>query len=395
MSARDDPAPIRRYHFHMPGVMYVLVTLFIAVGAINGQNNLLFAGLGLAIGGLLSSGVISGAALMGVRLRRVPGGPATAGRAYRLRYEIANANRVMPVFGLHVEEAVERRAKAASRAFAGARAFAAYVGPRRTQVIAAPLRPMERGVARLPAVRVWSTFPFGLARKSLTFEAPRSIEVRPADLPLRGGLVERLAARASAGVDAERAAGSGEEFFGLREYVVGDSPRQIAWRASARTGTLVVRQHAMPSPIRLWVVLRFGDAGSADRRLSERAIALAASLLRAADEQGVAVGLAVPAGPVVLPPRVDRRQLDRALSALAGLNVPNGSGAAEGFPEAAARASHGAVCVVVHAGGVDRSFAPPHAWHLSAADPASWLEDSADARHILAELDAAVAERAA
>lgn len=391
---RDDPAPIRRYHFHMPGVMYVAVTLFIAVGAINGQNNLLFAGLGLSIGGLLASGVISGASLLGVRLRPVPVGPATAGQAYRIRYEITNVNRVMPVFGLNVEEATERRPGLATRAFAGTRAFAAHVGPRRTLVVAASLRPMVRGVARLPAVRVWSTFPFGLARKSLTFELPRSIEVRPADLPLRSGLVERLAARALAGFGAERTPGTGEEFFGLREYVLGDSPRQIAWRASARTGALVVRQHAMPSPIRLWVVIRFGAAGIADRRLSERAIALAASLLRAADAQGVAVGLAVPASSVVIPPRIERRQLDRVLSVLCRVTAPP-EGAAEGFPEAAARASQGAVCVAVHAGDVDRSAAPPHARHFSAADPASWLEDSADARRILAGLDAAVAEGAA
>src|SRR5207253_2912685 len=35
--------PLRRYHFHAPGLVYILVTLFIAIGAINSQNNLLFA----------------------------------------------------------------------------------------------------------------------------------------------------------------------------------------------------------------------------------------------------------------------------------------------------------------------------------------------------------------
>src|ERR1041385_4840021 len=66
-TASKPAAPLRRYHFHGPGLVYILVTLFIAMGAINSQNNLLFAALGLAIGGLLISGIISGGALLGVR----------------------------------------------------------------------------------------------------------------------------------------------------------------------------------------------------------------------------------------------------------------------------------------------------------------------------------------
>ncbi len=36
--------------------------------------------------------------------------------------------------------------------------------------------------------------------------------------------------------------GTGDEFFSLREYVPGDDPRQIAWRVSARTQTLLVKE---------------------------------------------------------------------------------------------------------------------------------------------------------
>ncbi|MFM9996511.1 MAG: DUF58 domain-containing protein [Phycisphaerales bacterium] len=403
MSSRDPsdeiPAPVRRYHFHLPGVVYVLVTLFIAVGAINGQNNLLFGALGLAMGGLLVSGLVSGAALMGVRVRRERSGPAAVGTPSVLRYAVANVNRFWPAFGLHVEEVPvgeQTRRGGVGAAFRSARTFVTHVAPRAASDAAAPLRPERRGVARLSAVRVWSTFPFGLARKSLTFELPHTVEVRPAALPLRPGLVQRLAARAAAGLGAERVVGAGDEFFGVREYVPGDSLRRIAWRATARTGALVVRQHAMPSPVRLWVVVRLGPTpdspGGVARR--ERALALAGSLLAAGDDAGMSVGLAVPVVEVLLPPRAERRRLDRLLGVLARVELPAAAApalAVERYPEAAARSARGAVCIVVHAGPVDRAFGPAHARHLSVAETDSWLDPTDEGRAMLARVDAASA----
>ncbi|MBO6514819.1 MAG: hypothetical protein JJ974_12725, partial [Phycisphaerales bacterium] len=46
------------------GFLFVFVTLFIALGAINGQNNLLFWLFGFSIAALVVSGIITGSALM-------------------------------------------------------------------------------------------------------------------------------------------------------------------------------------------------------------------------------------------------------------------------------------------------------------------------------------------
>ncbi len=367
-------APTRRYHFHAPGLIYVLVTLFIAVGAINSQNNLLFATLGLAMGGLLASGVLSGWALLGVRVAREPTPSGTVGQPLVLRYSVRNANRFMPVFGMHLEEIPA----SPSSLLRSAHAFVVHAGPGESVHAAAPVAPRHRGVFASAGVRVWSTFPFGLVKKSLVFPVERLIEVRPAALPLKRGLVSRLSARAAAGVGAEQTPGAGEEFFGLREYVPGDSLRRVAWRASARTGALVVRQYSRPSPIRMWVVLRLGPRGESD----EPAIALAASLLRHADEAGIAVGLCIPRTGFAAPPRVERRHLDRMLTVLTRLDAAEARAAPgpEHFPESAARAGRGAVCVVVHAAPIDRSFGPRHARHLEAATLGDWIEDTPEGR---------------
>ncbi len=345
---------VRRYHFHLPGLIYVGITLLLALGAINSQNNLLFAALGLAIGGLLISGIISGAALLGLRVERDPITHAAVGAPLTIGYTITNTNRLFPAYGLNVIELPVQGPRGWERAMPQPRAFVAQVGAKRSARGHAPVLPTSRGRVEFFSVRVWTTFPFGLARKSVTFDLPATAIVRPVELPLRRDVVEELAAPASHGSGAERMPGHGDEFFALREYTPGDSLRRIAWRRSARTGDLVVRQEARPAPLRLWVILwpQLRDGAPAAGPPLERAVALAASVVRTAAAQGLAVGLAAPG--VIRPPRTGHRHVDMLVCDLA---VADGVGPVE-VPAAAMR--NGAR-VVISAGG-----APSPAMNASA-----------------------------
>ncbi|MCC6660147.1 MAG: DUF58 domain-containing protein [Phycisphaerales bacterium] len=334
-------APVqRRYHFHWPGVTYVIVTLFLAVGALNSQNNLLFATLGVAMGGLLVSGIISGWSLMGLRLERDVSTAGTVGSPMQVRYVLHNVNRLMPSMALNIEEVRPRRGTGGWwEYFDTPRAFVAFIGPRGRARARATVTPLRRGCPPLRYVRVWSTFPFGLAKKSMWFEIPQGALVYPADLRLRPEFLRSLSAQSRLGSGEEPSPGHGDEFYGLREYAAGDNPRRIAWKPSARTGTLVIRQHAAPAPVRLWVVLRLGSRAHAG--LDEVSIALAASVLRQAEHQAVAVGLAVPLTGAVHAPRRDRRHVARMLEDLARLDLAalaeSRATGAEAFPAAARR----------------------------------------------------------
>lgn len=83
------------------------------------------------------------------------------------------------------------------------------------------------------------------------------------------------------------------EFHSLRDYVVGDEPRSIHWRASARSEELKVRQHEAQGVRRCIIVLdRDGDAypapvTDADADVFERAITIAGSLAISADRVGL------------------------------------------------------------------------------------------------------------
>jgi len=83
------------------------------------------------------------------------------------------------------------------------------------------------------------------------------------------------------------------EFHSLRDYVTGDEPRSIHWRASARSEELKVRQHEAQGVRRCIVVLdRDGDSYPAplttqDADVFERAIVAAGSLVLSADRSGL------------------------------------------------------------------------------------------------------------
>lgn len=386
---RDLPGPRRRYHFHAPGVLYVAVTLFLAVGAINSQNNLLFSALGLAIGGLLVSGILSGASLMGVRLERLHTPHGSVGAPLLLRYAVRNTNRFFPAFGLHIVEVDAADGPGWRRFIPEARTFVVHAGPGQTVGAQCSVVPRRRGEMRVRAVQVWSTFPFGLAKKSVTFHLPQTTLVHPPRLPLRPGLVARLASRADQGYGGERDPGPGDEFYGLREYIAGDNPRRIAWKRSARTGQVVVRQHAAPTPQKAWIVLDLdtpgGDPG-ATWVARERAVALASAVLRDAAQAGIAVGLAVPATRVLVPLRDGRWHLDRLLSQLAMLDVDDLPPGAPSPPLPASTARSGA-CIVVHAGRID-GVGPPHARHLAAGAADQYLQSSESAAALLTRFTA-------
>lgn len=365
----------RRYRPGLAGTLYLATTLFLAVGAINSQNNLLFWAFGLALGGLLISGVVSGSALMGVEIERLPAPSVAAGERLTIRYHLWNRNRVVPAFCLQVEEVPTRRGAGResdwSRRMSTPRAFISHLAARQALHGEAVVWPAHRGEAVLGPLAVSSTFPFGLMRKSVEFRQPGRVLVHPARVRLRAGVVQRLLGGGREGPQLSRRVGTGEEFFGLREYRPGDSLREIAWRPSARLDELVVRQRAQSAPKRLWVVLDLEGRGStADSR--EGAIALGGEMVRRAVEREYAVGLALEGRGVVEPPRRNAGHERRLLDALALAERE------ERHENALSGPGERDSTLVVHAGAVREGVGPRGAVRLSALEASGLLEEGAE-----------------
>ena len=137
----------------------------------------------------------------------------------------------------------------------------------------------------------------GLYELPLVFSNPFGVEVRPRELAAmlrspRGGRSGRVT---ESGRSA-RIRGEGDELRELRDHVVGDPFKRIAWRASARRGRLVVREMERQERDVVWVVLDAsvdGWAGIPGAAPLDRAVeevsAVAARHLGRGDRVGIVI----------------------------------------------------------------------------------------------------------
>ncbi|MEQ8843400.1 MAG: DUF58 domain-containing protein [Phycisphaerales bacterium] len=287
---------MRRYHLHLPGVAYAIVTAFVLLGAINSQNNLLFWALGLAIGGLLASGFVSGVSLMGVAIEREPLAEAQVGRPFAIRYRVRNRGRLMPAYALLIEELPPKGVDRRDWPLTG-RPLASLgrVPARRTVRCETSALVERRGPFELGRVRVSTTFPFGVARKSVTFDLSQPAIATPRVHRLRSDVVETILEPTHDGTEALASPGAGEEFYGVREYRVGDRVRDVSWRLSARSDALVVMQRSARSPRKLILHLDLDpDLAAQHDERAELLLSLAASLIAEAGRGAIATSLAAP-----------------------------------------------------------------------------------------------------
>ena len=324
----------RRYHFTVSFVLFAGVTVLLGIGAINSQNNLLFFAFGVALASLIASGFVSGSALRRGRLRRSSVGEAYVGMPLRIVYEAEHRGRGLPAFALLIEELRRGPLGAGEKptwpeSMEQPRAFLAFVGRGRLAHAEAEVVPTRRGRFSLGPMRITTSFPFGAVRKSVSFlptperEGWREVIVRPALVEMPDSLRRRVARRSLEAANPARHRGEGDEFFGLREYVAGDSVRRVAWRASARTGDLMVREHAAHDSSRVIVAVRLSrqTPGPARDSADERAISLAASAIVHSARSGVEVGLSIPAADTLLEPRAGDAYAASLLDALAVVDL--------------------------------------------------------------------------
>jgi uncharacterized protein (DUF58 family) len=145
----------------------------------------------------------------------------------------------------------------------------------------------RRGVLQLGPLEIERRDMLGLASTEAIGAEPVEVMVAPRtiELPMpmlgHGVLGRHLLAQA-------QRLGAGE-FHSLRDYVDGDEPRSIHWRASARSDGLKVRQHTTEGVRRCIVVLDrdVEDLPADDPDVFERAVTVAASLVQAADRAGL------------------------------------------------------------------------------------------------------------
>jgi uncharacterized protein (DUF58 family) len=183
----------------------------------------------------------------------------------------------------------------------------------------------RRGRLRPGPFTLLTRFPLGLFQAWAYVELDASCLVyprpAPAGLPLPAPRAHREEGLHNG--DAQ------DDFFGLREYQAGDSPRRIAWKAAARGHALLTKQFAGGGAGELWLTL---ETLPATLHIEERLSQLARWVLEA-HAQGLAYGLELPGTRVPVGTGTGHR--DRCLEALT-LFDPSPRGASSAQTGAAA-----------------------------------------------------------
>ena len=353
----------RRYHLHLPALAYAGLTILVGHAAVNRQNNLLFWILGVMLAGLLVSGLVSGIMMRSLRVKRLVAGHGLVGEPLAVRYWVTNRSRFLPAFGLHIEELPAAGRSGWPRLMKPARAWVMHLGPRETVHGEAVFWPTHRGELRFDRLRVWTTFPFGIIKKSITISQPQHTLIYPLLYELRRDVLKSVEPQGLAGSRVARRPGTGDDYYGMREFRPGDSMRHISWKRTACLDELVCLERTRATPPRLRVIVNL-TAPDIPRELEETAISLAASILHAADGQGFEIGLSLPG--TNLPALLTRRShwhLSRVMSALAAVDLDETRQERGAMPTTYGER---AAQIVIHPDRVDPSIGRDDALNLSA-----------------------------
>ncbi len=224
--------PPRRLSFTREGRIIVVMSIAVGFAAINTGNNLLYLLLGWLLSFIVASGVLSELSMRGLTVDRRPPPRVFAGQPFLMEVSIHNDKPKLASFSIEVEDLLAGRP-------IDKRCYFLKIPPGKTQRTSYRHTIFRRGLHRFEGYRVATKFPFGLFRKSRDVDSASEILVYPPPVTVtRPPPRARVHGEVSASV-----AGRRGDFFGLREHRTGDDRRDVHWRATARSGRVMVREY--------------------------------------------------------------------------------------------------------------------------------------------------------
>jgi uncharacterized protein (DUF58 family) len=299
------------YDVSRVGVIYVVSVVFIGIAALNTGNNLLYIIVAAMLAAIVVSGLGSALVLRGLELDvRLPE-HVFARRPIAGKIILRNRRRWLPSFSVRVvplekiKSGKRWRWTPATFAFPPGRspeqewirlpdrrllrvaeqvgapnifqgsAYFPYLPARSEFAAQLELRFDHRGRYQQESFGLATRFPFAFLTKTRRVPLNREIIVYPAVepsdeffelLPLVTGEFETFVR------------GRGHDLYRIREYMPEDPARHVDWKATAKSGSLKVREFSREDERRLRIVFDNPGPGAVSNAAYENAIALAASL---------------------------------------------------------------------------------------------------------------------
>jgi uncharacterized protein (DUF58 family) len=211
------------------GAAYVVFTVLLGVSAINTGNNSIYIGLTFMLGGLILSGVASKSGLRHLEVEVIAPDETWAAKPATGMLRVTNRSRIWSVRDV-VITAPELHAPV----------FVSAIRRRETMNIEAEFSFPRRGRVEFQRAALYTRYPFGLFLKKRTVKVNGEAIVFPK--LLEETETSRPVGRSENGAIETHRAGPGSELLGFREYVRGDSLRQVHWKKSASLGRWIMKQ---------------------------------------------------------------------------------------------------------------------------------------------------------
>ncbi len=320
------------YDVTRAGIIYVLVTLVIGIAALNTGNNLLYIVVAAMLAAIVVSGCVSALVLRYLELDIHLPEHVFAGRPVLGRIVLRNPRRVLPSFSIRVVSTRKKRKRLATQwqwetttfAFPFNRpkeqqwlrlpdrrlrrvmlippppgifqgmAYFPFLAPKGEATADLELKFDHRGCYREDSFGLATRFPFAFLTKTRHVSLPREVlvypRIEPTDevfdiLPLVRGEWESFVR------------GRGSDLYRIREYMPEDSARHVDWKATAKSGSLKVREFAREDERKLCIAFDNPEAGMISETAFEKAVDLTASLAWHFSTQEAEVSFRIPGRP--------------------------------------------------------------------------------------------------
>jgi uncharacterized protein (DUF58 family) len=299
------------YDVTREGGAYLVLTLLIAIAALNTGNNLLFLVVSAMLGAVLVSGVASAVVLMGIDVEFELPQHVFAKQSYTATVAVRNRRNWVPAFSVSVVPPLRKSQKTLwewrkstfvypkeetgkkpwvrwpdvslvrvkpvvkEEGILRDRVYYPFIPGRQSIKTPVQVHFERRGRVQQNGLSISSRFPFSFLIKTRTVALSREVIVYPAIdqteqffevLPMITGEFETYVR------------GRGDDLYRIRDYQPEDSARHVDWKSTAKSGSLKVREFTREDERKLRIVFDNPAPGVVTEASYERNVELAASL---------------------------------------------------------------------------------------------------------------------
>ncbi len=137
--------------------------------------------------------------------------------------------------------------------------FKTILLPFRAKLLTYRVRPVKRGEYVFGAVNVFVSSVLGLLQRRYKFDNEQMVPVYPSFIQMRRYELLAISNRLTeVGIKKIRKVGQNMEFDVIKDYVAGDDPRSVNWKATARRGRLMVNTYQDEKSQQVYALIDMG-----------------------------------------------------------------------------------------------------------------------------------------